>query len=624
MIFTLDTGRVRRAAHKFVIGSIFASLAACSAFAGTSVTLAWDPSTDATVKSYNLYYGSASRSYSSKVNVGTATTSVSNLVVGTTYYFAVTAQTDAGLESDYSSEVVFTPTAVLVNQRPTLNAIADLLLQENNAPVTVALTGIGSGSATENQTLTLTAFSGSTNVVPHPSVNYTSPNSTGSLTLQPRVGASGSTIITVMVDDGGATNNTVIQTFIVDVQPANLPPTIDAISNMTIRANSGLQTVTLTGIGPGSTNENQTVTLTASSSKPSLIDPIIKLAAPAGSTASLTFTPATNASGTATITVRADDGQPTNSITTRNFDVTVVRDIIAQTPLTNVTILPYASFRYPLSSPFPAANKVVYSLESGAPEGARLIPRKGTTYLTWTPSSTYASTTNIISVRATDFANSATTTNFLFVVSVYDYLNVSPGVAAVEAGQNVSLPLSAVCSDPLSNITFTISWPSGKFSNPTLALAPGSIFTSTVQVQGTNLQINLRAGAGKSFTGSNFVANLNFASATNQPSAFVPMTTRIVAGVRPNSTQLVGLFAGLGEVVVVKDQPLLKSLVATNSARTLNLYGKVGRSYQVLYTTNMTANTVWQPLTTYTHNSVAQSMSVNNSAPVIFYRLKQQ
>jgi hypothetical protein len=624
MIFTLDTRRVMRAAHRFFIGNFLASLAACSAFAGTSVTLAWDPSTDATVKSYNLYYGSGSRSYSSKVNVGTTTASISNLVVGTTYYFAVTAQTDTGLESDYSSEVVFTPTASPLNQRPTLNAIADLLLQENNSAVTVALTGIGSGSATENQTLTLTAFSGSTNVIPHPSVAYTSPNSTGSLIIQPRAGASGSAIITVMVDDGGTTNNTVIQTFIVDVQPANLPPTIDAISNMTIRANSGLQTVTLTGIGPGSTNENQTVTLTASSSKPSLINPIVNSAVPAGTTATLSFAPATNSSGTATITVRADDGQPTNSITTRIFDVTVVRDIIAQTPLTNVTVLPYTTFRYALLNPFPAANKINYSLEPGAPDSARLNTRKGITYLTWSPSSAYASTTNVISVRSTDSANSAMTTNFLFVVSVLDYLSVNPGFAAVEAGQNVTLPLYGVSSDPLSNLTFTISWPNGRFSNPTLNLAPGSIFTSTLQLQGTNLQINLRAAAGKSFAGSNFLGNLNFVSLTNQGSAFIPMTSRIVTGTRPNNSQLVGLFPGEGEVVVVKDQPLLRSLIATNSARSLKLYGKVGRSYQVLYSTNMTANTVWQPLTTYTHTSVAQSLSVNNTAPVIFYRLKQQ
>ena len=102
------------------------------------------------------------------------------------------------------------------------------------------------------------------------------------------------------------------------------------------------------------------------------------------------------------------------------------------------------------------------------------------------------------------------------------------------------------------------------------------------------------------------------------------MRTTILGGTRPANSPFLGLYQGLGEVVVVKDQPLLRSLVATNGARTLNLFGKVGTSYQVQSTTNMTTTPVWQPLTTYTHNSVAQSLPVNNSAPVIFYRLKQQ
>jgi hypothetical protein len=210
------------------------------------------------------------------------------------------------------------------------------------------------------------------------------------------------------------------------------------------------------------------------------------------------------------------------------------------------------------------------------------------------------------------------------VVNVLDYLSVAAGTAAVEAGQNVSLPLYGVASDALSNLTFTVSWPSGKFSTPSLALAPGSIFTSTLQVQGTNLQINLRAAAGKSLVGSNLLGNLNFTTVSNQTSAFIPMNTTIISGAKPNSTQFVGRFPDVGEVVVVKDVPLLKSLVATNASRTLNLYGKVGTSYQVLYTTNLTTSPVWQLLTTYSHTSVAQSLPVNNSAPVIFYRLKQQ
>lgn len=74
-----------------------------------SVTLAWDPGVpSANVAGYFIYYGVSSRSYMNRFDVGSQTTGVvSNLVAGTTYYFATTAYASTGLESDYSSEAVW-------------------------------------------------------------------------------------------------------------------------------------------------------------------------------------------------------------------------------------------------------------------------------------------------------------------------------------------------------------------------------------------------------------------------------------------------------------------------------------------------------------------------------------
>jgi len=70
-----------------------------------SATLAWQPSSDPTVMGYQLYYGTASRTYTGTVNVGPSTTAaVSNLVNGTTYYFAVTAYNSSGVQSPFSNE----------------------------------------------------------------------------------------------------------------------------------------------------------------------------------------------------------------------------------------------------------------------------------------------------------------------------------------------------------------------------------------------------------------------------------------------------------------------------------------------------------------------------------------
>ena len=73
------------------------------------VALAWDPSptTNVGVIDYRLYYGPASATYTNSFSVGTNTTgSVSNLVRGSTYFFAVTAFCATNLlESDFSNEV---------------------------------------------------------------------------------------------------------------------------------------------------------------------------------------------------------------------------------------------------------------------------------------------------------------------------------------------------------------------------------------------------------------------------------------------------------------------------------------------------------------------------------------
>ena len=93
-----------------------------SAFAAT-VTLAWDASPSA-VAGYLLYYGSASGSYSTDVDVGNTTqAALSGLDEGTTYYFAATAYNVNEQESAFSNEVRYTipvadaipPTAVITS-----------------------------------------------------------------------------------------------------------------------------------------------------------------------------------------------------------------------------------------------------------------------------------------------------------------------------------------------------------------------------------------------------------------------------------------------------------------------------------------------------------------------------
>jgi hypothetical protein len=59
-----------------------------------------------------VYYGTASRTYSSIIDAGNVTNlTISGLSGGVTYFFAITAYNASGLESDFSDEVLNVPIA---------------------------------------------------------------------------------------------------------------------------------------------------------------------------------------------------------------------------------------------------------------------------------------------------------------------------------------------------------------------------------------------------------------------------------------------------------------------------------------------------------------------------------
>ena len=85
---------------------IFSAVHTRAPLASNSVTLAWDASTGTNaIAEYHVHYGVASGSYTNVVSAGNMTsTTISNLVPGTTYYFAVTATDTNNMTSQYSNE----------------------------------------------------------------------------------------------------------------------------------------------------------------------------------------------------------------------------------------------------------------------------------------------------------------------------------------------------------------------------------------------------------------------------------------------------------------------------------------------------------------------------------------
>src|SRR5436190_2154422 len=481
--------RVANSAGFFGILTVFFSVLTNAS--GSNVTLAWNASSDPTVTGYNLYVGGVSHAYTNIVDAGAKTsTTISNLVPGTTYYFAATTYTIAGLESQYSVEIAYT--VPNPNVAPTLDPIVSLQINENGGLQTVNLSGISSGASNQIQTLSVTAASSNPGLIPNPTVNYTSPNTTGSLSFTPAAFVYGSATIAVTVNDGGSSNNTVVRSFTVTVNPVNYPPTLNPLSNLTINENAGQQTVNLTGIISRASSRDQTLTMTATSSNPGLVpNPTVNYTSP-NSSGSLSLTPAAFATGTTTIAVTVNNGGLSNNTVVRSFSVTVNPVNYAPTldPISNLTITENAGQQtVNLTGISSGASNQVQTLSlTATSSNPGLVPNPTVNYtspnttgsLSFTPAAfAFGSATIAVTVNNGGSSNNTVVRSFTVTVNPVNYpptLNPLSNLTINEnAGQQtVNLTgISSGASNQLQTLTVTAT-----SSNPGLVPNPTVNYTS--------------------------------------------------------------------------------------------------------------------------------------------------
>ncbi len=126
-----------------------------SVLGSQSVTLAWNPVTNANVASYKIYYGSASGNYTNVTSVGNVTNAtISGLTEGATYYFATTTLDTSGLESVYSSELAYTvPNGVPGIQVTPGNLVYGTLLVGTSATNIFTVQNVGTGTLSGSATV---------------------------------------------------------------------------------------------------------------------------------------------------------------------------------------------------------------------------------------------------------------------------------------------------------------------------------------------------------------------------------------------------------------------------------------------------------------------------------------
>ncbi|MBI1925526.1 PD40 domain-containing protein [Candidatus Poribacteria bacterium] len=237
---------------------------------------------------------------------------------------------NGGKES--SATETFTITMTPVNDAPVFDAIVNQTVLEDVAATPIQMTGIGPGGGADeaSQTVALTVASSDPTIVPDPTLSGS--GATRTLTFQPVANANGVVTITVTAKDNGGTANggqdTFSRTFTVTVTSVNDPPTFDPIADQKVFEDAGATSIPINNIGPGGGSDElgQLVTLTATSSDPSIVpNPTI---VGSGATRTLTFTPVAR-EGAVTITVKATDNGPASTphVNTfeRKFTITVAQ-----------------------------------------------------------------------------------------------------------------------------------------------------------------------------------------------------------------------------------------------------------------------------------------------------------
>jgi hypothetical protein len=219
--------------------------------------------------------------------------------------------------------------APITNQQPTLTATASGLFtfnqNQNPAPgqQTISLSGISAGSGETLQTVTVSATSSDTTIVPSVALNVS--GNSGTATFTPNVAQAGSSVITITVKDNGGTasggSDTTSATFLVTVSAFNNPPTIShTFADPSVLEDSATGALAV-AVGDTEDATGNSLTLSASSSNPGLVPAGNVVFGGSGNSRTATVTPAANSFGSATITVTVTDAG--GGTATDSFGVTV-------------------------------------------------------------------------------------------------------------------------------------------------------------------------------------------------------------------------------------------------------------------------------------------------------------
>jgi outer membrane protein assembly factor BamB len=240
----------------------------------------------------------------------------------------VVATDPEGLQASSMFDVQVLP----VNDAPTLDLLADLVVDEDCGDLIVNLTGITAGPL-ENQPLTITAMSDNGSVIPDPEVTYASPAAVGTLAFSPVANANGTAIITVMVDDGQL-GGRFSRSFRVTVNPVDDPPTITQGETVDVVMDEDSSPTAFSLALHGINIDRDSLVWTVSSGPANGEATVLGV----GDNGVVSYTPTANYNGDDTFTISLTDGFSSPVSTTIGVHVLPVNDVPVITGLHDLAV----------------------------------------------------------------------------------------------------------------------------------------------------------------------------------------------------------------------------------------------------------------------------------------------
>jgi hypothetical protein len=240
---------------------------------------------------------------------------------------------------------------------------------------------------------------------------------------------------------------------------------------------------------------------------------------------------------------------------------------------------------------------------------------------TWTPTCEQGSSTNLITVWATDSGTPPLSNSISFTITVSECVQLGVGSAVLQVGQSSGIPVNLFSTVGITNLSFSLAVPANRFTNYTITPSNSTIASATVQAVGSSPPVfTLVTQPGQTLPTSSLLGTIGFTALPGN-SAFVAVAATNVLGFKSDGSGVGNVTSLAGQITVIGLHPLLGSTLGGNSMITLTLYGNPGSNYQMAYTTNL-ALTNWQIGETITLTNVQQNVNLPATNAHMYFRLQ--